>query len=155
MTQQNLLFRLATRADLPSIVRMLADDELGSPRAQYGDPLPESYYSAFEQISSDPNHELIVAEQHGEVIGTLHLMFLPSVSFQGGLRAQVESVRVEKRFQSQGIGSEMMKWTMEHARLHGAQVIQLTTHKTRVDAHRFYERLGFKGTHLGMKLNLK
>ena len=155
MTQAVVIFRLATRADLPWIVRMLADDDLGSQRERYEDPLPDSYYSAFEQIHNDPNHELIVAEREGEVIGTLHLMFLPSISFQGGLRAQVESVRVDKRFQSQGIGSEMMKWTVERAKQRGAHVVQLTTHKTREDAHRFYERLGFQGSHLGMKLSLK
>lgn len=155
MTENELVFRLANRADVPSIVRMLADDDLGSQRERYASPLPESYYSAFEQIKNDPNHELIVAERNGEVIGTLHLMFLPSVSFQGGLRAQVESVRVDKRFQSQGIGSEMMKWTMERAKQRGAHVVQLMTHNTRVDAHRFYERLGFKGSHLGMKFSLK
>lgn len=155
MTSQPILFRLATRADVPSIVRMLVDDDLGSQRERYEDPLPESYYFAFEQISKDPNHELVVAEREGEVVGTLHLMFLPSVSFQGGLRAQVESVRVDKRFQSQGIGSQMMKWAMERAKQRGAHVVQLTTHKSRVDAHRFYERLGFKGSHLGMKLSLK
>lgn len=155
MTQQNILFRLATREDVPSIVRMLADDELGSQRERYEVPLPDSYYSAFDLIDSDRNHELVVAEREGEVIGTLHLMFLPSVSFQGGLRAQVESVRVEKRYQSQGIGSQMMKWAMERAKQRGAHVVQLTTHQTRVDAHRFYERLGFKGSHLGMKISLK
>jgi ribosomal protein S18 acetylase RimI-like enzyme len=155
MTPQSVLFRRATRADLPSIVRMLADDELGSQRERAETPLPESYYFAFEQINKDPNHELIVAELNGEVMGTLHLMFLPSISFQGGLRAQVESVRIDKRFQSQGIGSEMMKWAMEHARQRGAHVVQLTTHSSRVDAHRFYERLGFKGSHLGMKMSLK
>lgn len=153
MMQGDVLFRLATREDLPSIVRMLADDDLGSQRERYEDPLPEQYYSAFEQIHNDPNHELIVAERE-EVIGTLHLMFLPSISFQGSLRAQVESVRVDRRFQNQGIGGEMMKWTMERARQRGAHVIQLTTHKTRVDAHRFYERLGFQGSHLGMKISL-
>jgi len=155
MIGQPVIFRAAQRADLPAIVRMLADDDLGSMRERCEDPLPPAYYSAFEQIDRDSNHELIVAEQNGEVIGTLHLMFLPSVSFQGGLRAQVESVRVDKRVQSQGIGSAMMKWTMERARQRGAHVIQLTTHKTRLDAHRFYERLGFKGSHLGMKLSLK
>ena len=155
MTPQHVIFRGATRADLPSIVRMLADDDLGSQREQFETPLAGSYYSAFEQINSDPNHELIVAELNGEVIGTLHLMFLPSISYQGGLRAQVESVRVDRRFQSQGIGSQMMKWAMERARQRGAHVVQLTTHKSRVDAHRFYERLGFKGSHLGMKISLK
>ena len=155
MTRANLRFRLAQRADLPSIVRMLADDDLGRQRERYEDPLPEAYYSAFEQIENDPNHELIVAERNGEVIGTLHLMFLPSISFQGSLRAQVESVRVDKQFQSQGIGGAMMQWSMQRAKQRGAHVVQLTTHKTRLDAHRFYERLGFKGTHLGMKLSLK
>jgi len=155
MTPQDALFRLATLADLPPIVQMLADDHLGNQRERVESPLPASYYSAFEQITKDPNHELIVAEQNGQVMGTLHLIFLPSVSYQGGLRAQVESVRIDKRFQSQGIGSEMMKWAMERARRRGAHVVQLTTHKSRVDAHRFYERLGFRGSHLGMKMSLK
>ena len=155
MTSQAISFRLATRADLPSIVRMLADDDLGSQRERYEDPLPQPYYSAFEQIHSDPNHELIVAERSGEVIGTLHLMYLPSISYQGGLRAQIESVRVDKNFQSQGVGSAMMKWSIDRARQRGAHIVQLTTHKSREAAHRFYERLGFRGTHLGMKLSLK
>jgi ribosomal protein S18 acetylase RimI-like enzyme len=148
-------FRPARREDLPDIVRMLADDELGSQREQCEDPLPESYYAAFEQIKSDPNHELIVTDFDGKVIGTLHLMFLPSISYQGQLRAQVESVRVDREYQNRGIGSEMMKWTIERAKERGAHMIQLTSHKSRQDAHRFYERLGFKGSHLGMKLNLK
>src|SRR5574339_11136 len=120
MIAPEVIFRPARRADLPAIVRLLADDELGSQREGFEDPLPEAYYSAFEQIESDPNHELIVAERDGEVIGTLHLMFLPSVSFQGGLHAQIESVRIDKRFQSQGIGSQMMEWAMERARQRGA-----------------------------------
>jgi GNAT superfamily N-acetyltransferase len=155
MTRPNIRFRLAKRADLPSIVRLLTDDDLGSQRERYEDPLPEAYYAAFEQIERDPNHELIVAERNEEVIGTLHLMFLPSISYQGGLRTQIESVRVDKRFQSQGIGSAMMQWSLQRARQRGAHIVQLTTHKTREDAHRFYERLGFKASHLGMKLSLK
>jgi GNAT superfamily N-acetyltransferase len=155
MTRPDIRFRLAKRADLPSIVRLLADDDLGNQRERYEDPLPEAYYSAFEQIESDPNHELIVAERNGEVIGTLHLVFLPSISYQGGLRAQIESVRVDKQFQSRGIGGALMQWSMQRAKQRGAHLVQLTTHKTREDAHRFYERLGFKGTHLGMKLSLK
>lgn len=151
----DLLFRLATPDDLPEIVRMLADDDLGSQRERDEEPLPESYLLAFEKISADSNHELIVAELHGDVVGTLHLMFLPSLSYQGGLRAQVESVRVNSRFQNNGIGSRMMEWTIERAKERGAHIVQLTTHKSREDAHRFYERLGFQRSHLGMKLNLK
>jgi GNAT superfamily N-acetyltransferase len=155
MTTSDIIFRLAKRADQPAIVRMLADDDLGSQRERYENPLPESYYAAFEHIDGDANHELIVAELSGDVIGTLHLMFLPSLSFQGGLRAQVESVRVDKPYQSKGIGGDMMRWAIERAKSRGAHVVQLTTHKSRADAHRFYERLGFIGTHLGMKLSLK
>ena len=155
MTVGAVIFRRARREDLPALVHMLADDDLGSQREQFEDSLPESYYAAFEQIDRDSNHELIVAELNGEVIGTLHLMFLPSLSYQGGLRAQVESVRVDKRYQGREIGSDMMQWAIERARMRGAHLVQLTTHKSRADAHRFYERLGFKGTHLGMKLSLK
>lgn len=151
----DITFRRATHQDVPSIVRLLAEDDLGSQRECYESPLPESYYAAFEQIDHDSNHELIVAELNGEVIGTLHLMFLPSLSYQGGLRAQVESVRVDQKYRGQGIGSELMKWTIDRAKERGAHLVQLTTHGSRVDAHRFYERLGFKGSHLGMKLNLK
>jgi GNAT superfamily N-acetyltransferase len=152
---KGLVFRLARREDLSSIVRMLADDELGSQRERYEDPLPESYIAAYEKIENDPNHELIVAELNEDVAGTLHLVFIPSISFQGGLRAHVESVRVDGKYRGAGIGSQMMKWAIERARGRGAHLVQLTTHLSRKDAHRFYERLGFQGTHLGMKLNLK
>jgi GNAT superfamily N-acetyltransferase len=155
MTAGEIVCRLAKREDLPAIVRMLADDELGSQRERYEDPLPESYYTAFEAIHRDANHELIVAERKGEVIGTLHLMFLPSISFQGGWRAQIEAVRVDNSQRGQGLGSEMIKWTIERARMRGAHVVQLTTHMSREAAHRFYKRLGFKGTHRVMKLSLK
>lgn len=150
-----LVFRPARRGDLPSIVRMLAEDDLGSQRERFEDPLPESYYKAFGQIENDPGHELIVAELDGKVIGTLHLIFIPSISYQGGLRAQVESVRVDGGYRGQGIGAKMMEWTIERARARGAHMMQLTTHKSREDAHRFYERLGFTGSHLGMKLSLR
>ncbi len=109
----DLVFRNARWEDLPAIVRLLADDDLGSWREKYEEPLPPSYYAAFEQIEADPNHQLIVAESDGKVIGTLHLMFLPSISFQGGLRAQVESVRVDKECRNLGIGSRMMEWTID------------------------------------------
>ena len=155
MNGREVIFRTATRADLPCIVRLLADDDLGSQRERNEDPLPDSYYSAYEEINKDTNHELIVAEIDGDVIGTLHLMFLPSISFQGGLRAQIESVRIDTKYQSRGIGSEMMTWAIKRAQDRGAHILQLTTHISRENAHRFYERLGFKGTHLGMKLSLK
>lgn len=150
-----LLFRLATLADLPAIVRMLADDDLGSQREKFEDPLPETYIHAFDEINTDKNHELIVAEMNGEVAGTLHLTFLPSISYQGGLRAQVESVRVDSKIRGKGIGAQMMQYAIDRAKERGAYLMQLTSHETRINAHRFYERLGFKKAHVGMKLILK
>lgn len=150
-----LTFRLAKRADVPEIVRLLAEDELGRQRERYENPLPKAYYAAFEQIDGNPDFELIVAEINGQIVGTLQLIFIASLSYQGGLRAQVESVRVDESLRNQGIGKRMMEWALERARERGAHLIQLTTHQTRADAHRFYERLGFKGSHLGMKISLK
>jgi ribosomal protein S18 acetylase RimI-like enzyme len=99
----NLKFRQATREDLLEIVRMLADDFLGATRERYENPLPESYVKAFEEIEVDKNNELIVAEKDGEIVGTLQITFTPSISFQGGKRATVESVRVDAQFRGQGI----------------------------------------------------
>jgi ribosomal protein S18 acetylase RimI-like enzyme len=92
---------------------------------------------------------------NGKVMGTLHLIFIPSISYQGGLRAQVESVRVDGNYRGQGIGKEMVRWVIERAKGRGAHLVQLTTHESREEAHRFYESLGFEGSHLGMKLILK
>src|SRR5688572_536000 len=103
----NLTFREATREDLPEIVRMLADDYLGAQREHFEDPLPESYVKAFEEIAADKNNELIVAETDGAVVGTLQITFTPSISFQGGKRATVESVRVDERYRGRGIGREL------------------------------------------------
>jgi GNAT superfamily N-acetyltransferase len=152
---ETLTFRSDQRTDLPEIVRLLADDELGSQRERYENPLPEAYDTAFGQIDGNPNLELIVAELDGQVVGTLQLIFIPSISFQGGLRAQVESVRVDKPLRNRGLGKQLMHWALERARERGAYVVQLTTHLSRTDAHRFYEQLGFNRSHLGMKISLK
>jgi GNAT superfamily N-acetyltransferase len=151
----SLEFREATREDLPEIVRMLADDFLGATRERYENPLPESYIKAFEEIEADKNNELIIAEMDGEIVGTLQITFTPSISFQGGKRATVESVRVDEKCRGRGIGKELMKWAINRAREENCLALQLTTNAERTDAHRFYENLGFKGSHLGMKLYLK
>ncbi len=150
-----LNFRRAKRDDLPEIVRMLADDFLGNSRERYENPLPESYIKAFEEIEADKNNELIVAEKGGEIIGTLQLTFTPSLSFQGGKRATIESVRTDGKYRGQGIGKQLMKWAIERAKEENCAFVQLTTNSERADAHRFYENLGFTGSHLGMKLYLK
>src|SRR5690349_9204909 len=114
--------RRAVHADLPAIVHMLADDELGSTRERDEIPLPGSYGRTFAAIENDSNHELLVAELDRQVVGTLHLIFLPSLSYQSGLRAQVESVRVDKKFQNQKIGSQMMEYAIQQAKTRGAHL---------------------------------
>jgi ribosomal protein S18 acetylase RimI-like enzyme len=147
--------RKATINDLHAIVRMLADDFLGGMREKVGGSISENYVRAFREIENDPNNELIVAELDGKIVGTFQLTFTPSLSFQGGKRCTVESVRVDSSLRGQGIGREMMLWAIERAKEKGCVSMQLTTHKERENAHRFYEKLGFKTTHLGMKLKLK
>jgi len=151
----NAIFRRATIEDLPGIVRMLSDDFLGRQRERFEDPLPESYVKAFEEIDADRNNELIVAEIDGEVIGTFQLTYTPSISFQGGKRATVESVRVDDKYRGHGIGREMMLWAIERARSNGCISMQLTTNAEREDAHRFYRNVGFTSSHIGMKLKLE
>jgi GNAT superfamily N-acetyltransferase len=150
----NLTFRVANIDDLPEIVRMLHDDFLGQQRERFEDPLPEKYIRAFNEIDSDDNNELIVGVLDGAVVSSLQLTFTPSISFQGGKRCTVESVRVDERHRGKGIGRKMMLWALERAKEKGCISMQLTTNAGRADARRFYENLGFKGTHVGMKLKL-
>ena len=147
--------RRATRDDVVDIVRLLADDPLGSQREDYCNPLPASYYEAFEEIDEDPNNELVVVEANGEIIGTLQLTFVPSMSFQGGKRAQIEGVRMDDRYRSQKIGSRLIEWAIQRAREENCRMVQLTTNAERADAQRFYQRLGFVSSHAGMKLDLR
>ncbi len=146
--------RPATFQDIPFVVAMLADDDLGKTREDFRDPLPESYFVAFSKIESDPNQELVVMENdEQQIIGTLQLSFLQYLTYRGGIRAQIEAVRVHKEFRGQGIGQKLFLWAIEHARIKGAHVVQLTTDKKRPDALRFYEQLGFNTTHEGLKLH--
>lgn len=149
-----MIFRPAAIDDLRAIVQMLADDFLGSQRERFEDPLPENYLRAFREIEADTNNELVVAEVDGKVVGTLQLTYTPSISFQGSKRCTVESVRVDERFRGQGIGREMMLWAIGRAKDNGCVSMQLTTNNDRIDAHRFYESLGFSRSHVGMKLKL-
>jgi GNAT superfamily N-acetyltransferase len=149
-----LIIRTARKEDLPAIIRMLADDALGSTRELVTKPLLSSYYAAFDAIAVDPHNHLIVAEFAHAVVGTLQLTFTPSLSYQGRPRATVESVRADATLRGQGIGTALMQYAIDLAREHGCVLMQLSTHKTRVDAHRFYERLGFTAGHVGMKLML-
>jgi ribosomal protein S18 acetylase RimI-like enzyme len=148
------LIRRARRDDVPEIVRLLADDPLGRTREALTQPLPESYYQAFEAIETDPHQFLAVVEQAGRIVGTFQLSFIPGMSLQGAWRAQIEAVRIDHHLRNQGLGRAVMGWAIEQARQRGCALVQLTTHKSRRDAHRFYQRLGFISSHEGMKLKL-
>jgi GNAT superfamily N-acetyltransferase len=149
-----LTFRDAIAEDLPRIVAMYADDDLGSGRESATDPLPDSYARAFQVIDADPRHRLIVAEDAdagGELVATLQLSYLPQLSHRGSERAQIESVRVTSTRRGSGIGRALMQWAIDAAEERGCPIIQLTTNAQRHDAHRFYESLGFNASHVGMK----
>ncbi|MEL1226925.1 MAG: GNAT family N-acetyltransferase [Candidatus Neomarinimicrobiota bacterium] len=151
----DLIFRKAEERDLPDIVKMLADDELGSKREDCRDPLPKSYYNAFQNILQDKNQELIILEDFNkDVIGTLQLTFIPYLTYRGGLRAQIEAVRIHKKFRGKGFGKKIFKWAIKRSRDRGAHLVQLTTDKQRPDAIEFYKSLGFRDSHIGMKLHL-
>ncbi|MEH7111420.1 GNAT family N-acetyltransferase [Neobacillus niacini] len=152
--EKEIKFRIATEQDLDRIVEMLADDELGRKRERYEQPLPESYTKAFKAITSDPNNELIVAYQDNEVIGVQQITFTPYITHQGGWRATIEGVRTTPSLRGKGVGTELIKWAIQRANERGCHLIQLTTDKQRVDSLRFYERLGFKSTHEGLKMKL-
>jgi ribosomal protein S18 acetylase RimI-like enzyme len=147
-------FRKATSADLPAIVKLLADDPLGAKRERAEDPLPREYRDAFAAIGRQEGNSVIVALDGGAVVGCLQLTLIPGLSRLGMLRAQIESVRVAESHRSQGLGEALFRHAIEQARKAGCGLVQLTTDRSRPDALRFYERLGFEASHLGMKLDL-
>jgi ribosomal protein S18 acetylase RimI-like enzyme len=150
----DIAFRRATAADLPAIVALLADDGLGATREDASLPLARGYTDAFAAIDADPNQLLAIAEAHGVVVGTLQLSFIAGLSHKGAWRGQVESVRVASSQRGGGLGQQMLEWAIAQCRARDCRMVQLTTDKSRADAHRFYERLGFKATHEGFKLAL-
>jgi ribosomal protein S18 acetylase RimI-like enzyme len=149
----SVTIRRARRDDVGTIVAMLADDPLGSARERIEDPLPPSYFRAFEAVDHDPNIQLVVAEDgDGIVVGCLQLCILPGLSSQGAARALIEDVRVATHCRSRGIGEQLVQWAVADARARGCKLVELFTHHTRVDAQRFYKRLGFQPSHVGMTL---
>jgi GNAT superfamily N-acetyltransferase len=149
-----MTIRRAERKDLESIVGMIADDPLGMKRESFQLPLPKEYETALKNILSDPNQELMVMEdENSEVIGTLQLSFIQYLTYRGGVRAQIEAVRIHKDKRGLGIGKMLFEWAIDRAKERKAHVLQLTTDKQRPDAIRFYEDLGFSPTHEGMKLH--
>ncbi len=147
-----MIFRAAAVADLAAIVALLADDVLGAAREAPGDP---AYLAAFAAIAADPNQMLAVAEQDGRVIGCLQLTFIPGLSHRGAWRGQIESVRIAADQRGSGLGRRFFEWAIAQCRARGCRIVQLTTDKSRGDARRFYESLGFAASHDGMKITLR
>ena len=149
-----LVFRKANSDDVEQLVHMLADDALGSKREDLSSPLNPAYQQAFAVIDVDPNNELILVEQAGSLAGMLQLTFIPYLTHVGSWRCLIEGVRIARSQRGQGLGTLMLEWAIERARERGCAMVQLTADKQRAKAHRFYEALGFKASHEGMKLKL-
>ena len=152
MDQRDPTMRRARAEDVPSIVALLADDALGAPRESPDDLTP--YRAAFKAIDADPNQHLVVAERGGQLVGCLQLTVIHGLSRRAATRAIIESVRVGSGERGSGLGTTMITWAIEESRRLGVDLLQLTSDKSRTDAHRFYERLGFEATHVGFKLTL-
>ena len=152
MAAISVTMRRARRDDVEAIVAMLADDPFGAARERIEDPLPACYFRAFDVLERDPNIQLMVAEEEGIVVGCLQLCILPGLSSQGASRGLIEDVRVATPCRSRGIGERLVTWAIAEAQARGCKLIELLTHHTRFDAQRFYKRLGFEPSHVGMTL---
>jgi GNAT superfamily N-acetyltransferase len=146
----SVVLREARRDDVPALVGLYAEDELSTGGDGGADLDP--YLRAFDVIDADPAHLLVVALVGGDVVGTLQLSVLPALVRRGALRGQLEAVHVRADHRGSGVGSAMVRWAVEEARRRGCALVQLTSQKRRVDAHRFYVRLGFANSHEGFKL---
>lgn len=153
-TGMNLEFREAKESDIPKLVNLLADDVLGAKRETLSVPLDHRYTDAFHSIKSDPNNELTVVESKGELVGMLQLTFIPYLTHTGSWRCLIESVRIAKSHRGKGLGSKFINWAINQAGERNCSIVQLTSDKQRPDAMRFYESLGFEGTHEGFKLKI-
>ncbi|RKN49627.1 GNAT family N-acetyltransferase [Micromonospora endolithica] len=148
----DVIFRTAVRADLPAVLDLLADDALG--RSRDVGEVDDGYERAFADITADPRNHLVVADADGEVVGCMQLTYIPGLSRHGAERQLIEAVRVRSDQRGRGLGREMIGWAVDRARERGCRLVQLTTDKSRLDAHRFYLGLGFVASHEGMKLAL-
>lgn len=149
-----LSYRDATETDLAFIVRIIAEDAVAETPDRPDEPDHPRYLAALAAIAADPAQRLIVAELDGRPAGTLQLTFIPGIARLGEARCLIEAVHVAPELRSQGLGGQMIRWAIAEARAHGCGLVQLTSNKKRLDAHRFYERLGFKKSHEGFKYYL-
>lgn len=151
----NVVLRQARREDVPALVALIAADQLGESRdGVRSDADLAAYEAAFQAIDADAGEILLVADVDAAVVGTLQLSFLPGLARGGAMRAQIEAVRVRADLRGRGLGHAMLGWAVAEARERGCGLVQLTSDKSRPDAHRLYRRLGFVDSHEGFKLRL-
>jgi GNAT superfamily N-acetyltransferase len=143
------LIRNAAREDIPAILALLKDDDLGKLRE---DGTPAEYDNAFDAISKDSNQILAVAISGNAIAGCLQITFIPGLSRNGMWRAQIESVRIARPLRGKGLGTLMLEWAIARCEERGCGLVQLLADKSRSDAHRFYESLGFKANHQGFRM---
>ena len=151
MKTEDVMFRRAVAEDLAAIIALIADDQLGQQREDPSLPLAGTYLKAFAAIEADANQILAVAVGGGVVVGTLQLTFIPGLARRGAWRGQIEAVRIARIHRGGGLGQSLMEWAIAACKARGCNLVQLTSDKARGDAHRFYERLGFKASHEGYK----
>jgi len=150
----DLLIREAQAGDLEAIIRLHEEDELGSHGDAWTPENRPAYEAAFAAIARSPENKLFVALDGDEIVGTFQLTFIPNLTGRGALRVKLESVKVKAARRSGGIGATMIAFAEKYSRANGAAAMELTSNKTRKDAHRFYERLGFARSHEGFKKKL-
>jgi len=153
-TIQNLSYRKVVVNDLRSILDLYIQDELSNAREKLNPDLNSRYIEAFYMIDNDPNQFLMAVILNTEIVGTCHLTIMPSLTYVGSTRMQIEAVRVAAKYRGQKIGEWMMNAAIQYAKSRGASIIQLTTNKSRPRAKKFYESIGFEASHEGMKLYL-
>ncbi|MEV7534928.1 GNAT family N-acetyltransferase [Streptomyces hydrogenans] len=147
-----MILRPATRAELPAVLALLADED------RVVDPAPalvtEAYERAFADIEADPRNEMLVLVDDGLVLGCLQATYIPGLGKGGAERALIEAVRIRADRRGGGLGRELMERAAARAKERGCALVQLTSGKERADAHRFYASLGYARSHEGFKLPL-
>lgn len=154
MAITDLVFREAAAVELPDIVALLADDEKGAMRESATDPLPESYYRAYQAINEDSNARLVIACIEQTLVAVAQINFIANITYQGGTRAMIEGVRVSKYCQGEGIGRALFEHLLSLAKALDCHLVQLTCDKARPDAIAFYQSIGFSNSHEGFKLRI-